>query len=51
MNLTGTTAVTRGPQGTVSSVVVEDESLCGTTRTSKTVLIQALPQNLVSKVF
>ena len=25
MNLVGTTAVTQGPQGTVSSVVVEDE--------------------------
>ena len=45
MSLIGTTAVTQGPQGTVSSVVMEDEE-----GSCWTVLIQALPPNLVSKV-
>ena len=46
MSLIGTTAVTQGPQGTVSSVVMEDEE-----GSCWTVLIQALPPNLASKVF
>ena len=49
------TAVTQGPQGSISSVVMEDErrilSLCVTSRTCWTVLIQALPPNLASKVY
>ena len=57
MRLIGTSAVTQGPQGTVSSVVMEDErgilkkSLRDMKDLLRTVLIKALPPNLVSKVF
>ena len=55
MSLTGTTAVTQGPQGTVSSVVMEDERrILKSLRNIKDVLVRfnlSLPPNLVSNVF
>ena len=54
MSLIGTTAVTQGPQGTVSSVVMEDERrILKSLRDIKELLdrlIQALTPDLVSKV-